>query len=38
MSVVLLGFAKSFISHRLSAEVFSDAYIELCKIERGRSQ
>lgn len=34
MSLVLLEFAKSFVSHKLSAEVFSDAYIELWKIER----
>ncbi len=34
MSLVLLEFAKSFASNRVSAEVFSDAFIELWKIER----
>lgn len=34
MSVVLLEFAKSFALDRLSATVFSEAYIELWKIER----
>ncbi|WP_312595093.1 colicin immunity domain-containing protein [Stutzerimonas nitrititolerans] len=36
MSLILLEFAKSFVSERLSAEVFSDAYIELWKIERDK--
>jgi hypothetical protein len=36
MSVVLLEFAKSFVMERLSASVFSEAYIELWKIERDR--
>lgn len=36
MSLALLEFAKSFVSERLSAEVFSDAYIELWKIERDK--
>lgn len=36
MSLILLEFAKSFVSDRLSAEVFSDAYIELWKIERDK--
>ena len=36
MSCILLEFAKSFASERLSAEIFSDAYIELWKIERDK--
>lgn len=36
MSVVLLEFAKSFAVGRLSAVVFSEAYIELWKIERNK--
>ncbi|WP_417704497.1 colicin immunity domain-containing protein [Pseudomonas sp.] len=36
MSVVLFEFAKSFAVGRLSAVVFSEAYIELWKIERDR--
>jgi hypothetical protein len=31
--VVLLKFAESFVNSRISAEVFSDAYMELWKIE-----
>ena len=34
MSLTLLKFAKSFLSERLTAEVFSEAYIELWRIER----
>ncbi|MGY3231914.1 hypothetical protein ACVWWJ_003398 [Luteibacter sp. HA06] len=34
MSVVIFEFAKSFVAGRLQAAVFSDAYIELWKIER----
>lgn len=30
----LLNFAKSFLSGRLTASVFSEAYIELWRIER----
>jgi len=36
MSVVLLEFARSFSAGRLSALVFSEAYIELWKIERDK--
>lgn len=34
MSVLLYDFTKSFIDGRLSGEVFSEAYIELWRIER----
>ncbi|RBL82598.1 colicin immunity protein [Streptomyces cavourensis] len=34
MSHTLLNFAKSFLSGRLTASVFSEAYIELWRIER----
>ncbi|HAL68194.1 MAG TPA: colicin immunity protein [Pseudomonas sp.] len=34
MSRTILEFAKSFVAGRLSAESFSEAYIELWKIER----
>ncbi|MDI3275917.1 colicin immunity domain-containing protein [Pseudomonas sp. AL03] len=34
MSLIILEFAKSFVAGRLSAEIFSEAYIELWKIER----
>ncbi len=34
LSVTLLKFAESFVVGRLTAEQFSDAYIELWKIER----
>lgn len=34
MSYLLLGFVNSFINGRLSALVFSEAYIELWRIER----
>lgn len=36
MSVLLLEFAKSFLEERLPASVFSDAYLELWKIERDK--
>ncbi|MDH0893366.1 MULTISPECIES: colicin immunity domain-containing protein [unclassified Pseudomonas] len=36
MSVLLLRFAKSFAVGRLSAVVFSEAYIELWKIARDK--
>ncbi|WBG65026.1 colicin immunity domain-containing protein [Pseudomonas citronellolis] len=36
MSITLLEFAKSFVAQRLSADVFSEAYIELWKIEGDR--
>lgn len=34
MNSLLIDFAKSFVDGRLSAEVFTDAYIELWRIER----
>jgi len=34
MSFVLLGFARSFVSRKITAEEFADKYIELWKIER----
>jgi hypothetical protein len=37
MSLVLLDFAKSFIDGRISALVFSEAYIELWRIERDKN-
>lgn len=36
MSIVLLEFSRSFTRGRLSADIFSDAYIELWKIERDK--
>ncbi|MCG8293872.1 MULTISPECIES: colicin immunity domain-containing protein [Pseudomonas] len=36
MSYILLEFARSFVQGRLSAVVFSEAYMELWKIERDR--
>jgi hypothetical protein len=33
MSMTLLKFAQSFVRGRLSAEIFSEAYIELWKID-----
>ncbi|KAB7780764.1 MULTISPECIES: colicin immunity domain-containing protein [Xanthomonas] len=36
MSIVLFDFAKSFALGRLDAHVFSEAYIELWRIERDR--
>ncbi|WP_145931196.1 colicin immunity domain-containing protein [Yersinia bercovieri] len=34
MDYLLLDFARSFVAERLSATVFSEAYIELWRIER----
>ncbi|PQK93076.1 colicin immunity domain-containing protein [Pantoea ananatis] len=34
MNYLLLDFSKSFVDGRLSADVFSEAYIELWRIER----
>ncbi|QDQ86693.1 colicin immunity protein [Alcaligenaceae bacterium SJ-26] len=34
MSVQLILFAKSYVSGRISADIFSEAYMELWKIER----
>lgn len=34
MSRTILEFARSFVAGRLTAEIFSEAYIELWKIER----
>jgi uncharacterized Fe-S cluster-containing radical SAM superfamily enzyme len=36
MSLTILEFARSFVAGRLTAEIFSEAYIELWKIERDR--
>jgi len=33
MSITLLQFAKSFVGERVDADIFSNAYIELWKIE-----
>ncbi|HCL76570.1 colicin immunity domain-containing protein [Stutzerimonas nitrititolerans] len=37
MSFTILEFAKSFVAGRLTVGVFSEAYIELWKIERDRN-
>lgn len=37
MSLTILEFAKSFVAGRLIAEIFSEAYIELWKIERDKN-
>ncbi len=37
MSLTILEFAKSFVAGRLTAEIFSEAYIELWKIERDKN-
>jgi len=37
MSLTILEFARSFVAGRLTAEIFSEAYIELWKIERDRN-
>ncbi|MCU7280655.1 colicin immunity domain-containing protein [Pseudomonas peradeniyensis] len=37
MSLTLLEFARSYVAGRLTAEVFSEAYIELWRIERDRN-
>jgi hypothetical protein len=34
MSLTILEFARSYVAGRLKAEIFSEAYIELWKIER----
>ena len=34
MSIILLKFAESFVRSRISPDVFSNAYIELWRIER----
>lgn len=34
MSAILYGFARSFVDGKITAVVFSEAYIELWKIER----
>ncbi|QIB04456.1 colicin immunity protein [Pseudomonas fluorescens] len=36
MSLTILEFARSFVAGRLTAAIFSEAYIELWKIERDR--
>ncbi|QGG78327.1 colicin immunity domain-containing protein [Pseudomonas syringae] len=36
MSLTILEFARSYVAGRLTSEVFSEAYIELWKIERDR--
>lgn len=37
MSLAFLEFARSYVAGRLTAEIFSEAYIELWKIERNRN-
>ncbi len=37
MSLTILEFARSYVEGRLKAEIFSEAYIELWKIERNRN-
>ncbi|WP_422403781.1 colicin immunity domain-containing protein [Pseudomonas sp. GZD-209] len=37
MSLTILEFARSYVAGRLTAEIFSEAYIELWKIERDRN-
>ncbi|ANC03827.1 colicin immunity domain-containing protein [Pseudomonas sp. MH2] len=37
MSFTLLEFARSYVAGRLTADIFSEAYIELWKIERDRN-
>ena len=34
MSLTILEFARSYVAGRLKAEIFSEAYMELWKIER----
>lgn len=36
MSLTILEFARSYVAGRLTAEIFSAAYIELWKIERDK--
>ncbi|PMU07451.1 colicin immunity protein [Pseudomonas sp. FW305-20] len=37
MSLTIFEFARSYVAGRLTAEIFSEAYIELWKIERDRN-
>ena len=37
MSLTILDFARSFAAGRLTATIFSEAYVELWKIERDRN-
>ena len=37
MSLTILEFARSYVAGKLTAEIFSEAYIELWKIERDRN-
>ncbi|POD63273.1 colicin immunity domain-containing protein [Pseudomonas syringae group genomosp. 3] len=37
MSLTILEFARSYVAGRLTSEIFSEAYIELWKIERDRN-
>lgn len=37
MSLTILEFARLYVAGRLTAKVFSEAYIELWKIERDRN-
>lgn len=37
MSLTILEFARSYVAGRLTAEIFSEAYIELWRIERDRN-
>lgn len=37
MSAALIGFAKSFVAGRLTADQFADVFMELWKIERDTS-
>ncbi|MBN3966990.1 colicin immunity protein [Pseudomonas gregormendelii] len=37
MSLTILEFAKSYVAGRLTGKIFSEAYIELWKIERDRN-
>ncbi|KWS90265.1 MULTISPECIES: colicin immunity domain-containing protein [Pseudomonas syringae group] len=37
MSLTILEFARSYVAGRLTSEAFSEAYIELWKIERDRN-
>ncbi|WP_440778860.1 colicin immunity domain-containing protein [Pseudomonas syringae] len=37
MSLTILEFARSYVAGRLTSEIFSEAYIELWKIERDKN-
>jgi Colicin D. len=37
MSLTIFEFARSYVAGRLTAEIFSEAYIELWKIERDKN-